>query len=170
MAKNENSLKNLKKFDSTQSRELAKKNGSKGGKACQEAKRKRKTQREQLELLLSLPLKNDKARQQLFDIGINEDDVNNQMAMNVAMLNLILKGGKGAVQAYNSFNTILGDLQKQKLEHDKMKQEIEILKLEKEKLKREIGGGDEEMEVMLQSIVGAMTKIRENKEHEKEEY
>ena len=169
MAVNEKSLKNLKKFDSSQSRELAKKNGSKGGKQAQAARRKRKTQREQLELLLSLPLKNEKAKQQLLSVGIDESDANNQMAMNVAMLNLILKGGKGAVQAYNTFNTILGDLEKNQLERDKMKQEIEILKLEREKLKRDIGGGSQEMENMLQSIVGAMSQIRENAKHEKEE-
>lgn len=169
MAKNENSLKNLKKFDSSQSRELAKKNGSKGGKACQEARRKRKTQKELLEILLSLPLKNEKNKQQLLDIGINNDDINNQMAMNVSMLNLILKGGKGAVQAFTAFNNILGDTDKQQLERDKMAEEIAILKLEKEKLQREIGGGSKEMDEMLQSIVQAMANIRKVENNEEKE-
>jgi hypothetical protein len=139
---NENSLKNLKKFDSNQSREEAKINGSKGGKASQKARRERKTQREQLELLMSLPFKIPKAKQQIIQMGIEEDDINNQMAMNVAMLNLILKGGKGAVQAYNSFNEMLGESKKKELELEKARQEIEKLKLEQKKILMSFGEED----------------------------
>lgn len=139
---NENSLKNLKKFDSNQSREKAKINGSKGGKASQKARRERKTQREQLELLMSLPFKIPKAKQQIIQMGIEEDDINNQMAMNVAMLNLILKGGKGAVQAYNSFNEMLGESDKKELELEKARQEIEKLKLEQKKILMSFGEED----------------------------
>lgn len=107
-----------------------------GGKRSGEVRRQRKEQREQLEMLLSLPLKSIKAKQQLIDIGIKEEDANNQMAMNVAMLNLILKGGKGAVQAYNSFISQIDDKDKE-LKIKRQEAEIEKLKLECEKLRQE---------------------------------
>ena len=119
---------------------------TKGGKRIGEVRRQRKTQREQLELLMSLPLKNAKAKEQIKNLGIEDTEINNQMAMNVAMFNLILKGGKGAVQAYNSINDLIGDNEKRKLELEKAKEEIARLKLEQEKLKRELGNGSEDFE------------------------
>ena len=119
---------------------------TKGGKRSGEVRRQRKTQREQLQLLLSLPLKNPKAKEQIKNLGIEDNEINNQMAMNVAMFNLILKGGKGAVQAYNSINDLIGDNEKRKLELEKAKEEIARLKLEQEKLKRELGNGSEDFE------------------------
>ena len=121
---------------------------SKGGKRSGEVRRQRKTQREQLQLLLSLPLKNPKAKEQIKNLGIEDTEINNQMAMNVAMFNLILKGGKGAVQAYNSINDLIGDNEKRKLELEKAKEEIARLKLEQEKLKRELGNGSEDFEYL----------------------
>ncbi len=118
----------------------------KGGKRSGEVRRQRKTQREQLELLMSLPLKNPKAKEQIKNLGIEDTEINNQMAMNVAMFNLILKGGKGAVQAYNSINDLIGENAKKELELEKAREEIARLKLEQEKLKRELGNGSEDFE------------------------
>lgn len=118
----------------------------KGGKRSGEVRRQRKTQREQLELLMSLPLKNPKAKEQIKNLGIEDAEINNQMAMNVAMFNLILKGGKGAVQAYNSINDLIGENAKKELELEKAREEIARLKLEQEKLKRELGNGSEDFE------------------------
>ena len=118
----------------------------KGGKRSGEVRRQRKTQREQLQLLLSLPLKNPKAVEQIKNLGIEDTEINNQMAMNVAMFNLILKGGKGAVQAYNSINDLIGENAKKELELEKAREEIARLKLEQEKLKRELGNGSEDFE------------------------
>ena len=118
----------------------------KGGKRSGEVRRQRKTQREQLELLMSLPLKNPKAKEQIKNLGIEDTEINNQMAMNVAMFNLILKGGKGAVQAYNRINDLIGENAKKELELEKAREEIARLKLEQEKLKRELGNGSEDFE------------------------
>ena len=113
---------------------------TKGGKRSGEVRRQRKTQREQLQLLLSLPLKNPKAKEQIKNLGIEDTEINNQMAMNVAMYNLILKGGKGAVQAYNSFVDLLGDRDREKkdLEIKRLREEVNKLQLEQEKLKRDL--------------------------------
>lgn len=128
------------------SKKEVRENASKGGKKSGEVRRQRKTQREQLQLLLSLPLKNPKAKEQIKNLGIEDTEINNQMAINVAMFNLILKGGKGAVQAYNSINDLIGDNEKRKLELEKAREEIARLKLEQEKLKRELGNGSEDFE------------------------
>lgn len=121
---------------------------SKGGKRSGEVRRQRKTQREQLEMLLSLPLKSDKAKAQIQALGIDASEVDNQMAMNVAMYNLILKGGKGAVQAYNSFVDLLGDRDSEKkdLEIKRLREEVNKLQLEQEKLKRDLNMGENSFE------------------------
>lgn len=121
---------------------------SKGGKRSGEVRRQRKTQREQLEMLLSLPLKNDKAKAKIQALGIDASEVDNQMAMNVAMYNLILKGGKGAVQAYNSFVDLLGDRDSEKkdLEIKRLREEVNKLQLEQEKLKRDLNMGENNFE------------------------
>lgn len=121
----------------------------KGGKRSGEVRRQRKTQREQLELLMSLPMRNAKLKSQIMEtMGIGEEELNNQMAMNVAMFKLVLSGGKGSVQAYNSITELLGDKdeKKKELENRKLRQEIEILKLEKEKLLKELGQGKDTYE------------------------
>lgn len=139
-----NQLANLRVPTSKQARE----NGSKGGKASVEAKRQRKTQKQQLELLLSLPLKNSKAKQQILELGLEENEINNQMAMNVALFNMIMKGGKGAVMAYNSIVDIVGDKDSEKkdLEIQRLREEVNKLKLEQKKIEKDIGGGNDSFE------------------------
>lgn len=128
--------------------EEATKIGSMGGKASVASRRQRKTMRQQIELLLSLPLKSPKAKEQIQSLGIDADDIDNQMAINIAMYNMILKGNKGAVQAYNSFVDILGDkdAEKKELEIKRLREEVSKLRLEQEKLKRELGQGADTFE------------------------
>lgn len=119
---------------------------TKAGKRSGEVRRQKKSIKEQLQLLMSLPVKNPKNIAQIKGLGITESDIDNQMAMNVAMLSLILKGGKGSVQAYNTITDILGENEKKQLELQKAREEIERLKLEQEKLKRELGNGKDDFE------------------------
>lgn len=77
----------------------------KGGIASGEARRKKKLIKEQLELLLSLPLKDENAKRKLEQIGINADNLDNQMTMVISMWN---KAIKGDVQAFNSIRDTLG--------------------------------------------------------------
>ena len=91
---------NLKPLSSSKAREI----GSKGGKASVEARRKRKAMREQMEMLLSLPVKSPKLKKQLEEIGINANEIDNQMALVVSLYQTALKGGKNSV---NAFNTIM---------------------------------------------------------------
>lgn len=89
---------NLIPFTSDQDREQAKINGRKGGKASGEARRKNKNMKECLKMLLSLDVKSPKAREQLKALGIDDEEMTNQMALMVSMLNKALKGDKGCAE------------------------------------------------------------------------
>ena len=89
---------NLIPFTSDQDREKAKINGRKGGKASGEARRKNRNMKECLKMLLSLDVKSPKAREQLKALGIDNEEMTNQMALMVSMLNKALKGDKGCAE------------------------------------------------------------------------
>lgn len=87
---------------------------SMGGKASGEARKRKKTIKDTLDLLLSKPFKienkSGKAlRKQLEAIGINPDEIDNQTAMAYAMFMVSMSGGKPAVDAFNSIRDTLGE-------------------------------------------------------------
>ena len=92
-------------------REIARK----GGLASGEARRKRKTMREQAELLLSLAVKNPKLKKAMSELGIDEDEQNNQMAMIISVMNKAIT--KGDIQAFNSLQATIGEKPIEKVEH-----------------------------------------------------
>ena len=97
---------NLIPFTSNQSREEAKKNGSKGGKKSGEVRRKRKAMKEQMEMLLTLPVKNQEQYSFISNLGIDKKEIDNQMALIVAMY---AKALKGDVQAFNTIREVTQD-------------------------------------------------------------
>ena len=104
---------NLIPFTSEQSREEAKKNGAKGGKASGVAKRQRKTLKEQLELLLSLPVKDEQTRDYIASLGIDPDTIDNATALTLSMYQ---EGLKGNTKAYELIRDTLGEKPSDKLE------------------------------------------------------
>lgn len=100
--------------------EEAQKMGSKGGKASVEARRKKKLMKDQIELLLSLPFPDVKDRsgkklkETFKQLGIDEDNIDNQMAMVIAMWQ---KAIKGDVQAFNTIRDTVGEKPTDKIEH-----------------------------------------------------
>lgn len=99
---------NLKPFTSEQSREEAKKNGAKGGQKSGEVRRQRKAMKEQMEMLLTLPFKQTKQLKFIKELGISEEEIDNQMALIVAMYGKALKGD---VQAFNTIREVTQDSQ-----------------------------------------------------------
>lgn len=99
---------NLIPFTSNQSREEAKKNGAKGGQKSGEVRRQRKAMKEQFEMLLTLPFKRVEQLEFIKELGLNEDDIDNQMALVVAMYGKALKGD---VQAFNIIREVTQDSQ-----------------------------------------------------------
>lgn len=79
-----------------------------GGIASAEAQRKKKAMREQLELLLALPVK-DKAAKTMKAMGIDSDNADNQMQMLVAMFKKACSGQQGDVQAAQFIRDTVGE-------------------------------------------------------------
>ena len=99
---NEQNLIPFNKRTESEQREYAKKGGQKSG----EVRRKRKAMKEQMEMLLSLPFKSTKQLNFMKDLGIEEDNIDNQMALIVAMYGKALKGD---VQAFNTIREVVQD-------------------------------------------------------------
>lgn len=107
---------NLIPFTSNQNREEAKKNGAKGGKKSGEVRRQRKAMKEQMDMLLSLPfkVKDNQGRsiaKMLSALGVNEEDIDNQMAMMIALWKTTLKDGRNQVSAIQEIRKIVQDEQ-----------------------------------------------------------
>ena len=93
---------NLKPPTTKQARER----GAKGGKASAEAKKKRKAMKEQMEMLLNLPLKDEQTRAFLEKMGIDTANMDNQMALVVATFQNAIRGDMKAV---NIVREIIGE-------------------------------------------------------------
>lgn len=109
---NEQNLLKAENLTSEQLRERARKGGIKSGKV----RRQRKAMKEQMEMLLSLPVKSSKIKEQLKSLGIEEDEIDNQMALIVSLYQTAIKGGKNSV---NAFNTIMEMTEKKDKETNK---------------------------------------------------
>lgn len=111
---------NLIPFTSEQSREEAKKNGRKGGIASGEARRKRKAFKEQIDYFLSLPFPDmtdnngNKIKDAFKNFGIEEEEIDNQMAMILSMWKNVIK--KGDVSAFTALRDTVGERPSDKIE------------------------------------------------------
>lgn len=99
---NEQNLIPWNKRTEKEQREYARKGGKKSG----EVRRRRKAMKEQMEMLLSLPFKQSEGLDFMKDLGIEEDDLDNQMALIVALYGKALKGD---VQAFNTIREVTQD-------------------------------------------------------------
>lgn len=102
---NEQNLIPWNKRTENEQREYAKKGGQKSG----EVRRQRKAMKEQMEMLLSLPFKQKKQFDFMKELGIEENNIDNQMALIVAMYGKALKGD---VQAFNTIREVVQDEKK----------------------------------------------------------
>lgn len=143
---------NLKPFQKgTISSEVAKANGSKGGKA----KAAKKTVAEYLKLWADKEVdeKNKKALQAL---GLDEEATNRTLLV----LPLIKKANGGDIKALQMIIDLLGEDKKKDLEIKKLKEEIKLLKAETQKISSQFGD-DREIED-LQGLADMLKKDEEN--------
>lgn len=111
---NEDNLKPFNKLTEEEQRKIS----SKGGKASGEARRKKKLMKDQIELLLSLPFpdvqdRNGKKLKTTFkQLGLNDENIDNQMAMVIAMWQKALKGD---VNAFNTLRDTVGEKPKENI-------------------------------------------------------
>ena len=101
---------------SERSREEVREIGRKGGKASGVARRKKKAMKEQIELLLSLPIKDKNAIKQMEALGIDTDNVDNQMALLISIFKKGLKTGDKSVAEFFRDTTDGKPTEKVKLE------------------------------------------------------
>ena len=99
---NEQNLLKAENMTSAQLRERARK----GGIASAKAKKERKQIKEQLEFLLSLPIKDKITKAEIRKLGIDTENIDNQMAMVISMWQ---KAVKGDVQAATFIRDSLGE-------------------------------------------------------------
>ena len=77
-----------------------------GGIASGEAKRRRKTLREQMEMLLNLPVKDDSTKDFIESLGIESNEIDNGMAITLSMYQEALKGN---TKAYELIRDTIGE-------------------------------------------------------------
>jgi len=94
-----------------------------GGIASGEARRRKRDIKDTLDILLSKPfkLKNKGYKSivtQLKSLGIDESEIDNQMAMTYALFLTTLNGSKNSVNAFNSIRDTLGEKPTEKIKAD----------------------------------------------------
>lgn len=109
---NEKNLIPWNKRTESEQREYARQGGKKSG----EVRRQRKAMKEQAEMLLSLPFnlkdKNgNEVKKLLATLGIEEDKIDNQMAMIIALWKTALGSGKNQISAFQELRNIVQDEQ-----------------------------------------------------------
>lgn len=98
----------------TLSKEEAKRMGSKGGKASVEARRERKAMKEQLEMLLNMPVTDSKIKNKIKKMGIEEEEMNNQMAITISLYKEAMNGN---TKAYELIRDTIGEKPVEKIEN-----------------------------------------------------
>lgn len=107
---NESNLISLADRTTEEKREIA----IKGGIASGEARRRKRTIKDTLDLLLSKPFKIDNKsgkalKKQIQSLGLDPDEIDNQTAMAYAMFMVAMSGGKNSVSAFNSIRDTVGE-------------------------------------------------------------
>lgn len=125
---NEQNLIPIEEVNSRRTREEHSKDSQRGGQKSGEVRRQRKAMKEQAELLLSLPFnltdkKGNELKEVLKKLGIDEDNIDNQMAMIVSLWKTALGNGRNQVTAVQELRDIIGD----KAEKEATVQRVEII-------------------------------------------
>ena len=106
---NEDNLISLGDRTTEEQRRIA----TQGGIASGIARREKKLMKDQMALLLSLPIKDDSLKEKIQELGIDDDNIDNQMAIVIAMWQ---KACKGNVKASEFIRDTLGEKPADKVE------------------------------------------------------
>lgn len=107
-------IQNLVPIDNSRyTQEERRERASKAGKASAEAKRKKKAIKETINLMLEMPVFNEKMKKQMQELGYVDEDITNQTALVLAMYKKALAGD---VNAFNTIADRSGEVIKQKIE------------------------------------------------------
>ena len=132
--------KNLIPYTSEQSREEAVKNGSKGGKASAESRRRKRDMKAKMKALLELPAAaND--REQLEALGVAPEDMDNEMVLVMAMF---LGAAGGDVKAFDRVIQLLG----KDIGHEELALKKRELKLKEQAASEKVADTSEEVRIV----------------------
>ena len=106
---NSENLVNIADRTTSEQREIQKK----GGKASGEARRMKRTLREQLEMLLSLPVKDEATKGFIESLGVDPETIDNATAITLSMYQEALKGN---TKAFELIRDTLGEKPSDKLQ------------------------------------------------------
>ena len=96
-----------------QSKDEARERGRKGGLKSGEVRRQKRTLKEQMETLLSLPVKDDNTRNFIESLGIDPETIDNATAITLSIYQEALKGN---TKAYELIRDTLGEKPTDKLQ------------------------------------------------------
>ena len=86
---------------------------SMGGIASGQARARKKSLREKAKLLMSLSIQDEKDKEKLKQLGIDEENMDNDMMNLVRMLTIIKKENFNSVGAFNSIKDLVEDKEEQ---------------------------------------------------------
>ena len=107
--------------------------------------------------LLSLPVADEDNKEKLVSLGIDPDDVDNQMMVMVTMMQKALKGNVSAAQFIAS---ITGNVSMSEAEREKIKLEKKRLKLEEKQMAQELDTGDTELQNKQDAISEIVKQLK----------
>lgn len=113
---NEGNLMPIQEVNSRRTREQHSEDSRRAGKKSGEVRRQRKAMKEQMELLLSLPfnLKDNNGQdvvETLAQLGIEKDNIDNQMAMIISLWKTAIGDSTQKIQAVREIREIVQDSQ-----------------------------------------------------------
>lgn len=149
---NEENLIPVTKRTKSEAREISKK----GGQASGEARRKKKSMKQAMNLLLSLPA-SDENMAILEQLGIDSDDADNQMLVMVSMMQRAIKGNVSAAQFIAS---VTGSTAMTETERAKISLEKKRFKLEEKQFAQEQNTGIDENQSKQDAITGIVKQLR----------
>lgn len=106
---NEQNLMPIQEVNSRRTREQHSEDSRRAGMKSGEVRRQRKAFREQMELLLSLPVKNEEHKAFMEQLGIDEANMDNQMMLLMSVFN---KAMKGDLEAFREIKGVVSDMGK----------------------------------------------------------
>lgn len=131
MAKKGGAPENL---DPVRTKEEAKKRGRNGGVRSGEARRKKRTMKEAAKLLMDMPTSFQSVSDSMKAMGIDDDDLTNQMAIVVSMYKEAMSGN---VRAAEFIRDTLGDGAEGQNRAERLAMDRERLDMEKERFRIE---------------------------------
>lgn len=131
MAKKGGAPENL---DPVRTKEEAKRRGTNGGIASGVARRKKRTMKEAAKLLMDMPISFKSVSESMKDMGIEEDELTNQMAILVSMFK---EGMSGNVRAAEFIRDTIGDSADGQMRTERLRMDKQRLEMEKERFRIE---------------------------------